>query len=137
MEQNLRLTSLSDIGLKKFAPAIVFFIVVIILVCLPGEALPKEHDWMSIAYVDKWVHTAMFGIMTFLFLLPVGHSTLYRQQRRHYFIRIGLSAVIWGLTTEYIQGFYIPTRSFDLYDWAADSLGVLIAFIYCRRFHQR
>ena len=137
MEKNLRPADLSDIGLKKFAPAIACFIAVFTLVVLPGESLPTEHEWMAIAFVDKWVHTFMFALLTFLFLLPVGHSSLFKQQKRHYFTRICLSACIWGLTTEYIQGFYIPTRSFDLFDWAADSLGVLIAFIYCRRFHNR
>lgn len=113
-----------------------WFIAVLILVVLPGESLPTEHEWMAIAYLDKWVHAFMFALLTFLFLLPVAQSSLYTQQKRHYFIRICLSACVWGLTTEYIQGFYIPTRSFDLVDWAADSIGVLIAFVYCRRFHR-
>ena len=137
MEKKPRPSSLGDIGLKKFGPAIACFVAVFILVVLPGESLPTEHEWMAIAFVDKWVHAFMFALLTFLFLLPVGQSSMFTQQKRHYFIRICLSACIWGLTTEYIQGFYIPTRSFDPFDWAADSIGVLIAFLYCRRFHSR
>ena len=137
MEKNLRPSSLGDIGFKKFAPAIAWFIAVLVLVILPGESLPTEHEWMEVAFLDKWVHSFMFALLTFLFLLPVAQSSLFRQQKRHYFIRICLSACIWGLTTEYIQGFYIPTRSFDLVDWLADSIGVLTAFIYCRKFHSR
>ena len=137
MEQKPRPSSLGDIGLKKFAPAIAWFVVVFILVTLPGDSLPTPHDWMAIPSLDKLVHTFMFALLTFLFLLPVAQSAMYRQQKRHYFIRIGLSCCIWGLTTEYIQLFYIPTRSFEWMDWAADSLGVSLALLYCRKFHRR
>lgn len=130
-----RPSSLTDIGLKKFAPAIVCFVAVFILVILPGDSLPEEHVWMQISFADKWVHAFMFALMTFLFLLPVAQSNMYKQQKRHYFIRICITACIWGITTEFIQLFYIPTRDFDLLDWAADSAGVLVAFFYCRRFH--
>ena len=136
MEKKPRQSSLSDIGLKKFAPAIACFIAVFILVTLPGDSLPSTHEWMEISFLDKWVHAIMFALLTFLFLLPITQSSLFSQQKRHYFIRICLSAIIWGLTTEYIQKFYVPTRDFDLLDWAADSTGVLLAFVYCRKFHR-
>ena len=137
MEKNVRPSSLKDIGLKKFAPAIVCFIAVLVLIYLPGDSLPTTKEWMQITFLDKWVHALMFALLTFLFLLPVAESSMYRQQKRHYFTRICISAVIWGLTTEYMQGFYVFTRSFDLVDWAADIAGVLIAYLYCRRFHKR
>jgi len=135
MEKKPRPSSLADIGLKKFAPAIACFIAVFILVTLPGDDLPATHEWMEISFLDKWVHGIMFAALTFLLMLPVAQSNMYRQQKRHYFIKICLSACIWGLTTEFIQRFYIPTRDFDLLDWAADSAGVLAAFLYCRKFH--
>jgi VanZ family protein len=40
-----------------------------------------------------------------------------------------LAASFWGLSTEFIQ-LLVPGRSFELWDWFADSLGVLISFIY-------
>ncbi len=137
MENNVRKSSLKDIGIKKFAPAIVFFIVVLILVALPESDLPNTHSWFQFSFFDKWVHAIMFGFLTFLFLLPVAESSMFTKLKRHYFIRICLSICIWGLTTEFIQKFFVPSRSFDLLDWAADSAGILIAFIYCRKFHMR
>ena len=129
--------SSKSLKLKSFGPAIACFIVVFILVVLPEDSLPQKRDWMDITFLDKWVHATMFAVLTFLFLLPIAESSMYKKEKRHYFIRIGLSACIWGLTTEFIQKFYCPTRSFDLLDWAADSVGVLIAVIYCRKFHRR
>ena len=108
MDNDLRQSSLSDIGLKKFAPAIVCFMAVFVLVCIPESNLPQtnEWEWLDITNLDKWVHAFMFALMTFLFLLPVAQSSLFKQQKRHYLIKITLSACIWGLTTEYIQKFY-------------------------------
>ncbi len=125
------------LSLKSFGPAIACFVAVLILVCLPDDNLPTKHGWLDISYLDKWVHGIMFAVMTFLFLLPVAESSLYKKVKRHYFIRICVSMCIWGLTTEFIQKFFVPTRSFDLIDWAADSAGILLAFLYCRRFHRR
>ena len=49
----------------------------------------------------------------------------------NYLIRIALAAIVWGITVEFIQKFFIPGRDFDLLDWAADSAGVLIAYWLC------
>lgn len=138
MEKKPRPSSLADLGLKKFAPAIAWFCTVFVLVTLPGDSLPSTHDWdwAEVLYIDKWVHIFMFALLTFLLLLPVAQSDMFKQQKRHYFIRISLAVCIWGITTEYIQGFYIPTRDFDLLDWGADSLGVLVGFLYCRKYHR-
>jgi len=131
------MTSGRRLSLKSFAPGIVCFIAVFVLVVLPESDLPQKQSWLDISFLDKIVHTIMFAVMTFLFLMPIGDSSMYKKEKRHYFIRIAVSACLWGLTTEFIQKFYVPSRSFDLLDWAADSLGVLIAWIYCRKFHWR
>jgi VanZ family protein len=34
---------------------------------------------------------------------------------------------IWGLATEFIQKYFVPGRSFDLLDFAADSTGAFLA----------
>jgi VanZ family protein len=48
-----------------------------------------------------------------------------------YFLRIAIATSIWGLTTEFIQKYLVINRSFDLLDWAADSVGAVVACIYC------
>jgi VanZ family protein len=35
--------------------------------------------------------------------------------------------IIWGITVEFLQKYFIPGRDFELLDWAADSVGALIA----------
>ena len=124
---------MKPLNIKSFIPGIAWFFVVLILICLPGEAIPKPRgwfEWMNLIQFDKLVHTGIFGMLAFLFILPVGRSGFSTHEKRHYFIRVSLSVCIWGLTTELIQKFFIPTRQFDLVDWAADSIGAAIALLF-------
>jgi len=123
------------INLKKFLPGIAWFFLVLILICLPGDDLPKVGDWMSAIYFDKWVHVGMFSVLAFLFMIPFCKSDMTRINKLSFIIKIAISISIWGLTTEFIQKFFIPGRSFDLLDWAADSVGVILAVIVCRKLY--
>ncbi|MEI9959052.1 MAG: VanZ family protein [Ferruginibacter sp.] len=42
-----------------------------------------------------------------------------------------------GYTTEILQKFYIPGRSYDLADWLADSIGGILALIICKFYFLR
>jgi VanZ family protein len=121
---------MEKISIKKFMPGVAWFIIVLALTCLPGKDVPKI-SWLDIIYFDKWVHMGLFGGLTFLFCWPFYKSSFSEKQRIYYFIKIALAVSIWGLTIEFIQRFYIPGRSFDLLDWAADSFGALIALLIC------
>ncbi len=125
---------MQKISIKKFLPGIAWFFIVLVLTCLPGNDIP-EIDWplLDKIYFDKWVHAGLFGGLTFLFCWPFYTSDFSARQRLKYFIKIAIAASIWGLTIEFIQKFYIPGRSYDLLDWAADSLGALIALWFCRK----
>jgi hypothetical protein len=120
------------ISIRKFLPGIAWFFIVLLLTCLPGKDIPKI-GWLDTIYFDKWVHAGMFAGITFLFCWPFYKSGFSNEKRINYFIKIAISASIWGLTIEFIQRFYIAGRSFDLLDWAADSLGALIALLFCRK----
>ena len=123
------------ISYKRFVPGIAWFFLVLILICLPGNDLPKADDWMDAIFFDKWVHAGLFCVLAFLFMLPVCKSELSKISQWKKVIKIALSVIVWGLTTEFIQKFFIVGRSFDLWDWVADSIGVLLAMYGCKRFY--
>jgi len=125
------------ISYKKFIPGIAWFFLVLILIGLPGDDLPKANDWMDAIYFDKWVHAGLFLMLAFLFMMPIFRSNLNQKTKWHIIIKIAVAVIVFGLTTEFIQKFFIPGRSFDLLDWAADSVGVLVAIIFCRRYYLR
>jgi|SRR5665213_2224995 len=115
------------IPFKYFLPGIAWFFIVGILTLMPAKDVP-EVGWMdNIPNFDKFVHAVLFGGLVFLFSLPFIISHLSKKQKINYLIRISLAAVIWGITIEFLQKFYVPSRDFDLLDWAADSVGVILS----------
>jgi VanZ family protein len=121
------------LSLYKFFPAIAWFIVVMFLLCLPGKFIPKI-AWLNDIYFDKWVHAGLFGLLTLLFCLPFHKSPFGSSHRIYYFIKIAVASSIWGLAMEFVQKFLITGRTFDLLDWAADSVGCFLAFLIARKY---
>jgi hypothetical protein len=122
----------NKIPFKKFWPGIAWFLFTGVLVFLPGSDIP-ESNWLDMIYFDKFVHAGIFGGLTLLFCLPFFKAHFSLQEKINYFIKIGLAAVLWGITVEVIQRFFIPGRSFDMFDWAADSAGVYIGFLMSKK----
>jgi hypothetical protein len=123
----------TKVTIKNFLPGIAWFFVVLILICLPGDDVPHE-GWMSISHFDKLVHAGLFGGIVFFFCLPFKKTTIAKEEKINIFTRIMISAIVWGLTTELIQKYFIPGRQYDLMDWLADSIGAVIAFLVSLKF---
>lgn len=117
----------------NFIPGIAWFFLILVLICLPGSDIPPVENWLNYIYFDKWVHAGLFAGLTFLFIYPVSRMKSGEAFKKNTAIKIALAAWIWALTTELIQKYFIPDRSFDIYDWASDTLGIIIAFIWCRK----
>lgn len=124
---------MQKISYKKFIPGIAWFFVVLFLICIPGKDLP-EVGWLAgVPDYDKLIHIGIFGLLGVLFCWPFYKSSFNIKERIKYFILIAIGISIWGLTTEFIQKFFITGRSFDLLDWAADSIGGFAAFLFSRK----
>ncbi len=127
---------LNRIPFKKFIPAILWFLLVLVLICLPGQEFSEIDNWsawLKKIYFDKWVHAGLFAVMMVLFALPFHSSSLALNKKKSFYLLIALLTCIWGLLTECIQ-LYVPFRSFDWIDWAADSFGALIGLYFMRLF---
>jgi VanZ family protein len=119
-------------SLKQFFPAFVWFLIVLVLLCIPGKEMPESK--FSIPDADKLVHFFMFGLMTFLFCRPFMLSDSPTPSRKKtIYLYIVLAVCFWGLATEFIQKYFVPNRDFELLDWLADSLGAFAAFIIVKR----
>ena len=127
------MSNISVIPFKKFIPAIIWFFVVLALICIPGKDLPHVDAWFGKINGDKLIHIGVFGLLAFLFFLPISKAPFSKKEKLNYLIKIAIAISIWGLTTEFIQRFYIPGRSFDLLDWAADSMGGLVCYLWGRK----
>jgi len=129
-------SSFSGVDVKKFIPGITWFLLVLVLICIPGEDIPKieELDFLNF---DKLVHAGLFGGIVFFFAMAYNKAALTQKEKLLVFLKITLATVIWGITTEFIQKIFIPGRQFDLLDWLADSLGAIAAFFVSRLFFAR
>ena len=115
------------IPFKYFLPGIAWFFIVAILTLMPGRDVPQV-GWLDrITGFDKVVHAVLFGGLVLLFTLPLMKMQLSYQQKFHFLVRISLATIVWGITIEFLQKYFIVGRDFDLLDWAADSIGVFIA----------
>lgn len=72
--------------------------------------------------LDKIAHLGIFAAMT-----AIG---LKAYQKSAWVVAFLLA---YTVATEFIQGNFIPHRSFDIYDMVADALGTVIGLFYERR----
>ena len=80
---------------------------------------PDIETFDSLIGIDKLVHFLMFFFLTSWFVMIYKYS--------HKFILLSY-LVIYGLLLELMQmGFFIH-RSFEWFDWIADSIGVIVGF---------
>ncbi len=120
--------------LNSFIPGILWWIFVLALMCTPGKDFPRLGSWTELISLDKIIHVLVFGLMVYLFSRPLYQKNLSNQGKKQLFAKIAIASAIWGLTIEFIQHFWIPGRSLDILDFVADSLGCLLAYIYCKRY---
>ncbi len=116
--------------LKKlpFLPAVVFFIITVILLTLPGSSFPKSH-FFDIPYFDKWVHVGIFSILCFLFSIPFVHFSINNLQKKYWFVLILLMGILYGILMEFVQKYWVINRSFDEMDMVADAIGSVLAWL--------
>lgn len=82
-------------------------------------SLTPHPPQIDVAYGDKFGHLAAYGLLMFWF------CSLYRY--RYTRLAYGLGWIAMGVALEFAQR-ATGTRSFELADMAADSLGVLLAW---------
>ncbi len=112
---------------RTIFPAILWTILIQILLCLPGSALPSE-DAFNIPNIDKYVHTILFGGFVLWWCLYANRQAYTIRKRAALFFLIYLAACFNGILLEYIQRDYIPNRSFDQGDIIVDVLSASISY---------
>lgn len=128
---------MKPLTLKSFIPGIIWFLVILVLICTPGNELPEPKgwwQWINLIHIDKLIHMGIFAVLVILFSWPVARGPFSRKEKWRIFLWISLAGCAWGLGTELIQKFFIPSRSFDMMDWTADSIGALAAIFFNKAF---
>lgn len=108
-----------------YGPAIGWFLLCTVLLCLPGSRFPK-YNWLSQIQFDKWVHIGLFSIL--VVLICWGYWSRKKEEAPLFnsFILIAVLATLYGIGMEFVQDGLIPNRSFDVGDIWADAGGSLL-----------
>jgi len=123
--------------LRKFLKynlwAILWGLVILILLCMPGKVFPRLPAFLDLFRPDKLVHFFIFGVYGALQTRGLWKQVSFERLRRH----AVLYSVIWGSSlgtlTEILQRYWIPMRTGSVYDLIADVAGCLLgALIYKR-----
>jgi VanZ family protein len=107
--------------------SVLWLMIVTLLLCLPGNDFPRI-GWSNKFWLDKWVHAFLF------FVLVVLWSRFYASlpqagKHKRIFLNIMLSGIAYGAFLELIQLGFIPLRSFDPADIAANGLGAWAGYV--------
>lgn len=113
---------------RQFWPAIAWFVLLCILVFMPGSDVPSV-GWLDNIHADKIAHVFLFAVLVILIIRPFLISDYSRSSKLFILILVCLFAIGWGLAVEFIQKNFVTGRTFDLWDWAADTAGVLIGLL--------
>ncbi len=102
--------------LSRWWPPLVWGAAVLVATSIPNLHVPAPEG------SDKVVHFLMYCMLAFL-----SHRALVAPSRRALFVLVGTVALL-GAADEWHQQF-IPGRSMDVRDWAADATGGLVGAV--------
>jgi len=121
-----------NIRIKSFWPGIIMLVMATVLFCLPGKEFP-EQDWFAKIYLDKWIHVGVFALLVALWTLPFIYQIEELKRLRVLFFWVMLCFIFYGIAIEFIQGWFIPYRTFGVDDIIADTIGCGLGYFWTRR----
>ncbi len=112
--------------LKKFWPAITWSVLILLLTGLPGSYFPSIETFWEWLSPDKLLHIGIFAIFSVLVLYGYREQYLLANKRYRLIILTLSIGIIFGLLTEVLQYYVFIGRHGSLFDFLADSLGVVV-----------
>ena len=119
-----------------FLIAVAWLLFVTILLCTPGSKLPRI-SWDDKLLLDKWAHIFLFLVLVFLWC-RIFLKSIPERDIKKIFITITVLSIIYGISMEFVQHYFIKSRSFDYADMIANAIGSIAGFfISVNRFQNR
>lgn len=111
--------------MKKFLFPLTVFLCILVAIVL-ADIGSKNFIFKfikSIPHGDKFFHLLLYGILAFSLNFALNFRTIYLIR---YNIQLGAIIVFLFAFLEEMSQYFIPYRSFDLYDLLADVVGVIV-----------
>lgn len=113
--------------MKSLIWVIAEFSLIFFLLNLPGNNFDQTPGWLNQIGIDKFVHIVLFGSLAFsIFVFFENTNKAYLKTVRAKSIAL-IICILFGITMEYYQKYFVPTRGFEVKDMLADAVGALLA----------
>jgi VanZ family protein len=87
----------------------------------------NDLDLPSFKFADKIVHFFLYFFLTLLWILAL-------QKLQRIKIRLLIFIILWGIIIEFLQEYFIPGRSGDIFDAVANTIGSISAIFLCVKY---
>lgn len=112
-----------------YIPLAIYWVVIFTLTTIPGPSLPK----VFVDLGDKAKHFIAYTVLAVLVTLALRVQNKYFKLKEEYLKFAILFTAVYGIFDEFHQ-LFIPGRSFDLYDYAMDLLGIAVGTFIANHF---
>jgi VanZ family protein len=116
---------------------LVWALFIMALCGMPGKDIP-HFSWLEALSFDKWVHAGIFFVLTILGIRGLKRQHTFQAIRNTSAWITVIWCILYGGVLELLQEVVFEDRSADLYDFIANTFGVVIAFfsynLLARRF---
>lgn len=109
---------------RHYGPALLWSVFIMILMGIPGNALPEAPRFMDLFQPDKLVHLFLFGVMATSIL----YGMLSVAGKRPGPVSLLITFLIvsgYGALTEFLQATVFTGRLASVWDFTADAVGGL------------
>ncbi len=114
-----------------------FWALFILVLCgIPGRDIPHI-SFLELLSFDKFVHAGVFFVLILLTVRGSVLQTRFLFLSQYPIVISGLLCVLYGGILELLQDAVFEERSADLYDFIANSFGVLIGLILYDKIEQK
>ena len=110
--------------LKHTKWAMLWALLILILCGIPGRDIPHI-SFLELLSFDKFVHAGIFFVLVLLTIRGFLLQTMIRFLQTNAKITATTFCIIYGALLEVMQGTFFQERSADIFDFIANSFGVI------------
>ena len=90
--------------------------------------MPPVSIWDLLSF-DSFAHAAMFAVLTFLMIVGLKKQFTF-PKLKHYSFRISFTlSFLFGVGIEFVQHYVVVSRSGDIIDVLANTIGCLLGIV--------
>ncbi|MBL7890014.1 MAG: VanZ family protein [Bacteroidia bacterium] len=116
--------------------AMLWALFILVLCGIPGRDIPHI-SFLELLSFDKFVHAGVFFVLVLLMIRGSVLQTRFNFLSQYSFLFSGSLCVLYGGILELMQEAVFEERSADLYDFIANSFGVLLGMVFYKNIEQK